>query len=65
MAVVGLGWLLAALFGALPFYLSGVTPLFADAYFESMSGFTTTGSTILSDIEACPKGVLFWRSFIH
>ena len=65
MAVVGLGWLLAALFGALPFYLSGVTPLFADAYFESMSGFTTTGSTILTDIEACPKGVLFWRSFTH
>jgi trk system potassium uptake protein len=65
MAVVGLGWLFAALFGALPFYLSGVTPLFADAYFESMSGFTTTGSTILTNIEACPKGVLFWRSFIH
>ncbi len=65
MAVVGLGWLLAALFGALPFYLSGVTPSFVDAYFESMSGFTTTGSTILANIEACPKGVLFWRSFIH
>lgn len=65
MAVVGLGWLLAALFGALPFYLSGATPLFADAYFESMSGFTTTGSTILTNIEATPRGVLFWRSFIH
>lgn len=65
MAVVGLGWLLAALFGALPFHLSGVTPSFYDAYFESMSGFTTTGSTILTDIEACPKGVLFWRSFTH
>jgi len=65
MAVVGLGWLLAALFGALPFYLSGTTPLFVDAYFEAMSGFTTTGSTILTDIEATPKGVLFWRSFTH
>jgi trk system potassium uptake protein TrkH len=65
MAVVGLGWLLAALFGALPFYLSGVTPNFVDAYFEAMSGFTTTGSTILTDIESIPRGVLFWRSFTH
>jgi trk system potassium uptake protein TrkH len=65
MAVVGLGWLLAALFGALPFYLSGTTPLFVDAYFEAMSGFTTTGSTILTNIEATPKGILFWRSFTH
>lgn len=65
MAMVGVSWLLAALFGALPFYLSGVTPHFADAYFEAMSGFTTTGSTILTDIEALPKGVLFWRSFTH
>jgi trk system potassium uptake protein len=65
MAMVGLSWLLAALFGALPFYLSGATPDFADAYFEAMSGFTTTGSTVLRDIEALPKGVLFWRSFTH
>ncbi|MBT3604331.1 MAG: TrkH family potassium uptake protein [Candidatus Latescibacteria bacterium] len=65
MAMVGLSWLLAALFGALPFYLSGATPNFADAYFEAMSGFTTTGSTVLTDIEALPKGVLFWRSFTH
>jgi trk system potassium uptake protein TrkH len=65
MAVVGVGWLLVALFGALPFYLSGASPKFVDAYFEAMSGFTTTGSTILTNIEACPKGVLFWRSFIH
>jgi trk system potassium uptake protein TrkH len=65
MAVVGLGWLLAALFGALPFYLSGATPSFVDAYFEAMSGFTTTGSTVLEDIEALPRGVLFWRSFTH
>ena len=65
MAVVGLGWLLAALFGAFPFYLSGATPSFVDAYFEAMSGFTTTGSTILTDIEVLPRGVLFWRSFTH
>ncbi|MDA0748628.1 MAG: TrkH family potassium uptake protein, partial [bacterium] len=65
MAVVGLSWLLAAFFGALPFYFSGATPSFVDAYFEAMSGFTTTGSTILTDIEVLPKGVLFWRSFTH
>ena len=65
MMVVGVGWLLAAFFGALPFYLSGATATFVDAYFEAMSGFTTTGSTILTDIEALPKGVLFWRSFTH
>lgn len=65
MAVVGLGWLLAAFFGALPFYLSGSAPGFVDAYFEAMSGFTTTGSTILTDIERLPRGVLFWRSFTH
>ena len=65
MAVVGLGWLLAALFGALPFHLSGATASFVDAYFEAMSGFTTTGSTILTDIEVLPRGVLFWRSFTH
>ena len=65
MAVVGLGWLFAGFFGAMPFYLSGATPSFVDAFFESMSGFTTTGSTILADIESLPKGILFWRSFTH
>ena len=65
IAVVGLGWLLAALFGALPFYFSDATDTFTDAYFEAMSGFTTTGSTIFTDIEVVPLGVLFWRSFIH
>ncbi len=63
--VVGLGWLIIALFGALPFYLSGAIPSFTDAFFESMSGFTTTGASILSDIEALPKALLFWRSFTH
>lgn len=65
LAVVGVGWLLAAFFGALPFYLAGVVPAFVDAYFEAMSGFTTTGSTIFRDVESLPKGLLFWRSFSH
>ncbi len=63
--IVSLGWLFLGLFGALPFYLSGVTPLFADALFESVSGFTTTGATVFSDIESLPKGILFWRSLTH
>ncbi|MBE5782641.1 MAG: TrkH family potassium uptake protein [Clostridiales bacterium] len=65
LAVAGLSWAVLSLFGALPFLISGVIPRFADAYFEAVSGFTTTGATILSDIEALPKGVLFWRSFTH
>jgi trk system potassium uptake protein TrkH len=59
---VALSWILFALFGALPFYLSGAIPNFADAFFESTSGITTTGATILIDIENIPKGLLFWRS---
>lgn len=65
LAIVGLGWLLTAGFGALPFILTGTIPHFIDAYFETMSGFTTTGSSILTNIEAMPPGVLFWRSFTH
>lgn len=64
-AVVSLGWILAALFGSLPFILSGHIPLMTDAFFESMSGFTTTGATILADIETLPHGLLFWRSLTH
>lgn len=64
-AIVSLGWIFAALFGALPFFISGHIPCFTDAFFESMSGFTTTGATILTDIEALPHGVLFWRSLTH
>jgi trk system potassium uptake protein len=56
------GWAVASLFGCLPYMLSGAIPSFTDAYFETMSGFTTTGATILVDIEAVPKGLLFWRS---
>lgn len=63
--IVGLAWILWSLFGALPFYLSGCIPSYIDAVFETVSGFTTTGSTILTNIEVLPKGILFWRSFTH
>ncbi len=61
--VVGLIWLAFCLFGALPFWFSGEFPSFADCFFESASGFTTTGGTALSDIESLPRGILFWRAF--
>jgi trk system potassium uptake protein len=63
---VAMGWISAAAFGALPFWLWGMSGgNYIDCLFESMSGFTTTGSSILTDIEALPKGILFWRSFTH
>jgi trk system potassium uptake protein TrkH len=62
-AIVTFGWLAFALFGALPYVISGGIPAYVDAFFEAMSGFTTTGSTILTDIEALPPSLLFWRSF--
>ncbi len=65
MAIVAVGWTVVGLYGALPFYLSGVFPCFVDAFFESVSGFTTTGSSVLTNIEAVPKGLLFWRSLIQ
>jgi len=65
LAIVTLGWLFASVFGALPFYLSGSIPNIVDALFETVSGFTTTGATIVRDVEALPKGILFWRSFSH
>lgn len=64
-AVVSLGWLFMTLFGAMPFLLSGALTSFPDAFFETMSGFSTTGATILEDIEALPNGMLFWRSLTH
>jgi trk system potassium uptake protein TrkH len=64
-AIVFLCWMLASFFGSLPFIISGYIPNFFDAFFETASGFTTTGSTILTDIEKLPKGLLFWRSFTH
>ncbi len=63
--IVALTWILMSFFGAMPFYFSGYIPNFVDAFFETVSGFTTTGSTILSNIEAMPKSLLFWRSFTH
>ncbi|MGL4335751.1 MAG: TrkH family potassium uptake protein [Turicibacter sp.] len=64
-AIVAFGWILISIFGALPFYLSGTIPSFVDAFFESASGFTTTGASILNQIEGLPHGILFWRSFTH
>ncbi len=63
--IVSLTWFLASFIGALPFYLSGYIPSFADAFFESASGFSTTGASILTDIESLPRSILFWRSFTH
>lgn len=64
-AIVTFGWIIMALLGSLPYLFSGAIPNFTNAIFETMSGFTTTGSTILTDIEALPKGILFWRSITH
>ena len=61
--VVTLGWLIMALSGAIPFVIHGAIPSFTDAFFETMSGFTTTGASILNNIEEIPHGLLFWRSF--
>lgn len=60
-ALVSLSWLVVSIFGALPFMLAGYLPSFADAWFESVSGFTTTGSSVVADVEAWPKGLMFWR----
>lgn len=60
--VVTLAWVLFSFFGAIPFVTGGYINSFADAYFESMSGFTTTGATIIDDVESLPHGILFWRS---
>lgn len=64
-AIVALGWISFSIFGSLPFLISGYIPSFTDAFFETMSGFTTTGASILNDIEALPHGILFWRSLTH
>jgi trk system potassium uptake protein TrkH len=63
--IVSLTWVIVSLFGTLPFLISGAIPGFTDAFFETMSGFTTTGASILTDIESFPKGLLFWRSMTH
>lgn len=64
-AVVSFSWILVSFFGGLPFYFSGYIPSMVDCFFETVSGFTTTGATILTNVEALPKGLLFWRSFTH
>ena len=63
--IVGFAWIIISAIGALPFVISGAIPSFIDAFFETVSGFTTTGATILTAIERLPKGILFWRSFTH
>ncbi len=62
---VSLVWIAMSLVGALPFYISGEIPSYIDAFFETVSGFTTTGASILSDVESMSHGLLFWRSFTH
>ncbi len=63
--VVALSWVLLSAFGALPFVISGLIPNYIDAFFEAVSGFTTTGATVLGNFEGLPRGVMFWRSFTH
>ncbi len=65
LLIAGLAWILMSLFGALPLWLSGEIPHYLDAVFEVVSGFTTTGSSILTDVEALSRAGLFWRSFTH
>ena len=62
---VGLSWIVISIVGAIPFVLSGAIPSVVDAFFETVSGFTTTGATLLKEVESLPKGILFWRSFTH
>lgn len=65
LVTVGLVWLTVSLFGALPFFFSRAIPSYIDALFETASGFTTTGATILTEIASLPRGILYWRSFTH
>lgn len=63
--ICGAGWIIMSALGALPFVISGCIPSFIDAFFETASGFTTTGATVLTEIHSLPKSILFWRSFTH
>ena len=65
LVCVGGSWIVLSLIGCLPFYLSGEIPSYVDAFFEMVSGFTTTGASILPNVEALSKGILYWRSFSH
>lgn len=64
-AIVTFGWLLVSLYGCLPYLLSGVCSGFPEAFFETVSGFTTTGASIFTNVESLPRGILFWRSLTH
>jgi len=63
--IVGLGWIVLSLLGALPYVFSGSIPNYVDAFFETASGLTTTGASVLADFDAMPRGVMFWRLFTH
>lgn len=63
--IVALSWIVLSLFGAMPFTISGAIPSYVDAFFETVSGFTTTGASILTEIESLPRSILYWRSFTH
>ena len=65
LIIVSLSWIVLSVFGALPFFLSGCIPNYVDALFETVSGFTTTGASILAEVEPLPKCMLMWRSFTH
>lgn len=65
LACVGISWIVMSFLGCLPFFISGTIPDFVDAFFEIVSGFTTTGASILPEVEGLPKGILYWRSFSH
>lgn len=65
LVIVAVAWVLWSIFGAIPFTISENIPSYVDAFFETVSGFTTTGSTILTEIQSLPKGILFWRSLTH
>lgn len=65
LTCVGLSWIVMSLVGCLPFWISGIIPKFVDAFFEIVSGFTTTGASIMPYVEGVPRGILYWRSFSH
>lgn len=65
LACVGVSWIVMSLLGCLPFWISGAIPQFIDSFFEMVSGFTTTGASVLPAVEGLPKGILYWRSFSH
>ena len=63
--LVAVAWIILSMLGALPFLISGAIPNYVDCLFETVSGFTTTGASILSDVESLPRGIIYWRSFTH